>query len=215
MELIQRRRGLIGSKITGSRLPEEYQEIEYLEGQGAQFIPTSVRQRSGLRAKYRIMFTQHISDTQQVFATNNGIATKSLYFPYISNGRWYYGYDGAIDTELSVAANTIYEVDSLLSVGNQIVNIDGNTIMTGSNTTDISSTNMMYMYANGNPAVRRYAYARIYYFNVFDTVSDTQISKFVPCYRKLDSKPGMYDLVTKQFFTNQGTGEFIVGPDIN
>lgn len=40
------------------------------------------------------------------------------------------------------------------------------------------------------------------------------ICDLVPCYRKADSKPGMYDLVTKQFFINQGTGEFLVGPDV-
>lgn len=33
---------------------------------------------------------------------------------------------------------------------------------------------------------------------------------FIPCVRKSDSKPGMYDTLTKTFYTNTGTGEFIV-----
>lgn len=37
----------------------------------------------------------------------------------------------------------------------------------------------------------------------------------IPCYRKSDNKPGLYDLVENKFYTNQGTGEFIVGPDID
>ena len=36
------------------------------------------------------------------------------------------------------------------------------------------------------------------------------IRNFIPCVRKADSKPGMYDTVTKTFYTNAGTGEFIV-----
>jgi hypothetical protein len=32
-------------------------------------------------------------------------------------------------------------------------------------------------------------------------------------YRKADNKPGMYDIVNGGFYTNKGTGEFIVGPD--
>lgn len=33
---------------------------------------------------------------------------------------------------------------------------------------------------------------------------------FVPCYRKSDNKPGLYDTVRNQFYTNAGTGNFIV-----
>lgn len=38
----------------------------------------------------------------------------------------------------------------------------------------------------------------------------TLIRNLAPCVRKSDSKPGMYDTVTKTFYTNAGTGEFIV-----
>ena len=36
------------------------------------------------------------------------------------------------------------------------------------------------------------------------------VANFVPCVRKSDSKPGMYDTVSKTFYTNAGNGEFIV-----
>ena len=41
-----------------------------------------------------------------------------------------------------------------------------------------------------------------------------EIVNLVPCYRKSDNEIGMYDLVTKTFFTNQGTGSFMKGPDV-
>ena len=47
-----------------------------------------------------------------------------------------------------------------------------------------------------------------YYFKINDRC------EFIPCYRKSDDKPGMYDLITKQFFINQGEGEFLVGPNV-
>ena len=34
------------------------------------------------------------------------------------------------------------------------------------------------------------------------------VRDFIPCYRKSDSKPGLYDIVNKQFYTNAGSGEF-------
>lgn len=36
------------------------------------------------------------------------------------------------------------------------------------------------------------------------------IQNLIPCVRKSDSKPGMYDTVSKTFYTNAGSGEFIV-----
>ena len=40
------------------------------------------------------------------------------------------------------------------------------------------------------------------------------IANFIPCYRKSDFKPGMYDLISKTFFINAGSGEFVIGPEI-
>ena len=40
------------------------------------------------------------------------------------------------------------------------------------------------------------------------------IIDFVPCYLKLDGTIGMYDLVSGEFYTNQGTGTFEKGDDI-
>ena len=37
----------------------------------------------------------------------------------------------------------------------------------------------------------------------------------IPCYRKTDNVAGMYDIVNDVFYTNQGTGVFAVGADIN
>ena len=34
---------------------------------------------------------------------------------------------------------------------------------------------------------------------------------FIPCYRITDNEIGLYNLVDNQFYTNQGTGEFLYG----
>ena len=44
---------------------------------------------------------------------------------------------------------------------------------------------------------------------------DTLIRNFIPCYRKLDNEIGMYDLVSNQFYTNAGTGVFLMGTEVN
>lgn len=49
-----------------------------------------------------------------------------------------------------------------------------------------------------------YIYGRLLIDNKFE---------LAPCYRKSDTVIGMYDLKTKQFFTNAGTSHFEKGPD--
>ena len=44
---------------------------------------------------------------------------------------------------------------------------------------------------------------------------DILVRDFIPCYRKSDNVVGMYDLVNGKFYTNEGTGEFVKGPDVN
>lgn len=44
--------------------------------------------------------------------------------------------------------------------------------------------------------------------------SGQEIINLVPCYRKSDGEIGMYDLVSKTFYTNQGTGTFTKGEDV-
>ena len=43
------------------------------------------------------------------------------------------------------------------------------------------------------------------------TVAGKVVRDFVPCYRNTDKKPGLYDMVSGEFFTNAGTGEFVIG----
>ena len=48
-------------------------------------------------------------------------------------------------------------------------------------------------------------------YNLKITDGTNVIKNFVPCYRKSDNVAGLYDLVNNVFYTNQGTGNFIVG----
>lgn len=57
------------------------------------------------------------------------------------------------------------------------------------------------------------SHRQISYLSIIE--NDTPIREFIPCYRKSDLVAGMYDRVNGVFYTNAGTGEFIVGPDVN
>jgi hypothetical protein len=43
-------------------------------------------------------------------------------------------------------------------------------------------------------------------------INGIPVRHFIPCYRKSDNKPGLYDTINNTFYTNAGSGEFILGP---
>lgn len=51
--------------------------------------------------------------------------------------------------------------------------------------------------------------SRCYYFKFY--INDEMIGNFIPCYRKSDNEAGMYDTVSGTFYTNSGTDTFLVG----
>lgn len=50
------------------------------------------------------------------------------------------------------------------------------------------------------------------FYNFKNTGNANQ--NFIPCYRKADGVIGMYELITKTFFTNSGSGSFTKGADV-
>ena len=60
-----------------------------------------------------------------------------------------------------------------------------------------------------------YSLLIIYLFNnlFVEYESNILVRNFVPCYRKSDNIIGMYDTITRTFYTNKGTDTFIKGPN--
>lgn len=54
---------------------------------------------------------------------------------------------------------------------------------------------------------------KYYYTKIYDNLNNI-IFNGIPCYRKIDNKIGLYDLVEGIFYTNQGTGNFSKGKDM-
>ena len=197
-------------------LPPIYKRIRYLEGQGAQYINTGIYGKSGLTAKYKIAFTR-TDATQQVCASAPSDTNTRIYFPYNrGNAVWciMYGSGNLINIPgVTMNANIPYAVEATFEAGNQRVIIDGDVRYTGTNKSDFISTMPLWLFASNNPGsetVKRYAYAKIYTFSLLESSTGQLLANYIPCVRRSDSKPGMYDTVSKVFKTNAGYGEFAV-----
>ena len=86
------------------------------------------------------------------------------------------------------------------------VYLDGTQLSTESLSGDTGKTLWLF---RGNDR-----YSNIYIAHCKIWVSKVLVRELIPVKRLLDNKICMYDKVSDTFFTNEGTGEFIAGPEI-
>lgn len=187
-----------------SPIPDEYQLVEYLESSGTQYINIGLNLIAGLEFEiegYIIGMGVHSGSSSSVSGTSlffNGIKRVcSNYCFYISS--WIQVPDGASDIvkiKLYNGAVSILNNDDTIRISRNIINISRNIFLFASN----GSNGIFYTSSKITKA---------HFKNI-----DANIEKdMYPVYQIADNKPGMYDIVNGVFYTNQGTGEFVVGPD--
>lgn len=202
MTLMERRRALMASK-KGGRLPDEYQETTY------------IRFLNGTRLD---LGTVTISDNPTMEIDFLIDHRNTDYAPHLiaSNPNALTFVPRAVNPGLIVINKYTNNIIPTFRVEQQYKVVLDGTAMTINNTpytveSGASSSCHMYIgcYA-ANPGsadfwFEGYIYGSLLIDNKFE---------LVPCYRKSDTVIGMYDLKTKQFFTNAGTSNFEKGPDV-
>ena len=190
------------------RLPDEYQEVEYIESDGGQYIDLPFG----------------FDDTDEI-VINMSIDKSSARDSYIvapiswntNNNRFgigtyvYYTFAfGAVATNnTQLIPNTTN--DGLLhtwTYKNRYVSMDnGCSFDCASITFGGTTANLRLFYGYNSNTLGKIAYYK------HKKANDNEY-EFIPCYRKSDNEIGMYDTVSQTFYTNQGTGTFTKGDDV-
>ena len=208
--------------ILRCQVPDEYQEVEFLQTTGTQYLwfPDVTFYESD-----SFLFKFLVTDRSQSFCPVLGLGgnelqttdthTGNLGYSKSSNKysgwfNWQEKFFGNANPSTSDIVNvTGTYVSGTLSISEKIGQ------STFANTWSVSyfndSINLCYLKPyQGTPQIGR---AKLYYFLLSDN-SQNKL-ELIPCYRKSDSIAGMYDRVEKVFYTNNGTGTFIVGADVS
>ena len=205
-------------------LPKEYQQVEYIESSGIQYINTGILAKKNIQIETEIEVTTKQQDTT-VFGYYND------YTSFNSNGdyyhltpysnKWYFGKNGiegsaniykdAIGMKYNIIFN---DINGAIIINNEI--LCTNEIFEAPDDTNIAISK------RGSNANHRNGKFKYFYFNVFDKDENKVIREFLPCYATttvtdvdgeqcLAGTVGLYDTVNGQFYTNQGTGTFGYG----
>ena len=70
------------------------------------------------------------------------------------------------------------------------------------------SVNLTIFGLNQNGTITQNGQVRLYSFKIYD--GNTLVRDFVPSIRTTDDSIGLYDVQNNQFYTNSGTGSFII-----
>lgn len=211
MNLYARRRAIAGENK--DRLPYAYQKVEYLKSTGTQYFWTDIDIQDGL--KVVSIQTVDYGNDSYLFGGNadNSGSNKSCF-----NGAYQQQLQGAYPSQYYIISDfyqydTICEVSSEQGEGTYEIYKDNTLINKRNPGGSVQSTGAKCVCfgarnTSGN-AFQLYK-GKLYSLKVYK--GEIMLGNFVPCIRKADDKPGMYDTVTKTFYTNAGTGEFII-PD--
>lgn len=186
-----------------NRLPEQYQEVEYIETTGTQYINTGYVIKTKPKIETEIMLrTTEDRDIMGTPSAENGCfiidysdAQKSIWYRYSTSSAKILSYTTAIANvwTKTVWGQDIYHEDKKIGSAN-----------TG---WDFSTNTKSFYIGKG----RSNTSARFKEVKLYD--NDVLVRDMIPCYRRLDGVIGMYDIVSNVFYTNAGTGTFRKGDD--
>lgn len=201
---------------------KEYQRIEYIESTTSCLIETDIfaDNETGmeLTAKYPTL-----ADRVTMGSRLDASATR-FYTPYpLSANSFYYGFNSGVTKSTGAVANTLYR-SSLNFLNNRVSTVKEEEtnamefadILTSTLATQTAPIGI-FCYLRKNDAGEFYSSSSrdIIFYNARISQGREIVREYFPCYRKSDGEIGLYEKFTGRFLTNQGTGTFTKGKDVD
>lgn len=192
------------------QVPNEYQQVDYIESSGTQYINTEIIPYK-TTTEVKFAFTT-LSNEQSVAGCFNDGNNRYYVCAIDASGNLTFR-----DKNNSVVYNTTPDTNIhtvIYNDANNYVFLDNQNLGSVSDLAN-SLINPIALFARKSTNPEGFAKVRIYYCKI--TNKDTNILQrnYIPCYRKSDNVIGLYDLVNNVFYTNAGTGTFTYGNIVN
>ncbi len=189
-----------------SRLPTEYQEVEYIENTSTAWIDTGIVSKYGIRTKVGASITT-TGSYQAVIAAYGSVRDN---VGFVGLKSWWAAPNAATaGSEITLERAVKYHIDCVRTQ-NGCLSFDS--LSAGTNAyTDFTNTVTYGLFARNKGTTCDYCFkGKVYYCEIYD--GNDLVANMIPCYRKSDNKAGMYDIVRSVFLTSQdASAEFSAG----
>jgi hypothetical protein len=202
---------IFGNSTQNSVLPDEYQQVEYIEGTGTQYFDIDYIASNITISKGKFQIIE--IDKVGFLLGSRGTSATNFYgfnwggaLPY----KYYNSFSAGIATKVYIDTDihTFRKETNNLYIDDELINTSGNTY----NKEFVTPYNMC-IFACNQDSQQGYLPGRVRLFNLQFYDNDQLKVDLIPCYRKVDNEIGAYDLVSGTFYSNQGTGIFLKGND--
>ena len=188
-------------------VPAGYTQLEYIESSGTQYINTNIKPTGSMDFEVTA-YVQSSAAQGTLFSGGDNYNSKYLgvSIDQTHSGESDIRYDSQrYKFTLSSEKFTISKVSNKLLLNN--VEFAACSVVTFASNYPIR----LFSYNRGGSIGEKIA-AKLYGLKLSDNGSD--VANFIPAKRNSDGVVGLYDLVSKSFFTNAGTDTFIAGKEI-
>jgi hypothetical protein len=186
-----------------------YTRLEYIESTGTQYINTRIMPSLNLEIESELAFMDKSTTAALLGTTTAGSGKNITAIFAVSGVSSSFGPStayAALYSYITLDTKTKFKEDK-----NGIYLNDTRRAEFNANTEFTGVSSMLFLWARGTNANK--IKAKVYSFKIYD--NGTLVQDLVPARRNSNNIVGMYDLVSGQFFTNAGTGEFVAGPVID
>lgn len=211
---------ILGQLGGNGGLPAVFKRVEYLEGDGGQYIDTKRETTVSTRLEYECQLTATVGDPyvpigasfREVNASGALVALHSaIYESEYGDNKIFFAFGNA--RTVAVAKTSLKNrhkvvVDKAKLWIDSAINVD----LGVPDASFFDETITFYLFANHvvnegtiHSADFRYK-GRIFNMTIYD--GDVKKNEFVPCVNKLTGEPCMFDLVTRRALYNSGSGDF-------
>ena len=199
-KLMLKKQYMMYSPKKKGRLPSGYQEVEYIESTGTQYIDTGVKATNTTKFKIDL---ELVSYDSYIFGAWNDwqVSMFTIYSANSSSSAIGYGTNWVGGIQGITTGNKI-----TLSIDNGVIKYNNEIKGTYSDTFN-SANNIILCGTNANGTPTALSKIKIYSLEIDG-------HNFIPCYRKSDNEVGLYDIIGQQFYTNSGSGTFLKGADV-
>ncbi len=207
-----------------SILPKEYQQVEYIESTGTQWIDTKIKPNINMRIKTHLYRTTRNKTWQFPFGARNTAGNNEFEMCFYKDGggwrddfgntsdRIFFNYTTELGDFYIDKNKNACKVNDIIIHHSDSINFECNYNLT------IFGVNY-----EGGIRTEETDMLKLYSFEIFN--NNTAVRNFIPCYsttivtdvngiERAKNTIGLYDTVNGQFYTNQGSGFFLKGNDV-
>lgn len=190
-------------------LPDDYERLDYIESSGSQYINTGIKPDNNTRVEISGQYTYMDPGIIYMMFGSRQSGKSLMMGKASSSNASLYGYCGSnFKTLNSWSTSDWFTQHNYVANNNDEFSVDSTSVLFSPEAFSVDQN--MYLFAlNDNGTKKFSSHMRMYYARILK--DGKCVRDYIPCMRKSDGEVGMYDTISKTFFTNAGENKFVAG----